>query len=162
MVKYWPGGWWFNNSIKTESSFSRPNTCIGCSKNSNNGHRATRDFFPLFYTRYSKSEHTAQLCHNLVTTLSQGCHKVVTVSITKLFQACHKVATRLLWQPCGNLVTTLSFLYGLCFNLMCGNIHEGGMGCTTDATVTSLIIHEFTVHTLFQFYNLSIKYLDLV
>ena len=48
--------------------------------------------------------------HNFVTTLSQGYNKVVTVSITKLFQACHKAA---LWQPCGNLVTTLSFLYGL-------------------------------------------------
>ena len=27
----------------------------------NNGHKATRDFSPFFYTRYSKSEHTAQL-----------------------------------------------------------------------------------------------------
>ena len=56
--------------------------------------------------------HLLSLCHNLVATLSLGCHKVVTVSITKLFQACHKLATRLLWQPCGSLVTSLSFLYG--------------------------------------------------
>ena len=64
-------------------------------------------FSHFFYTRYSKSEHTAQLCHNLVTTLSQGCHKVVTVSITKLFQACHKAATRLPQGYYGNLVATL-------------------------------------------------------
>ena len=115
MVKYWPGvhgGCWFNNSkeqVNTECSFSRPNPCIGCS---NNGHRATRGFPPLFYTRNIAYSTTAQLCHNLVTTLSQGCHKVVTVSITKLFQACHKAATRLAKGYCGNLVTTLSFLYG--------------------------------------------------
>ena len=79
----------------------------------NNGHKATRDFSPFFYTRYSKSEHTAQLCHNLVTTLSQGCDSFNYKVVSSLSQGCHKVATRLLWQPCGNLVTTLSFLYGL-------------------------------------------------
>ena len=108
---------WFNNSkeqVNTESSFSRPNPCIGCSKNSNNGHRATRDFFPFFYTRYSKSEHTAQLCHNRVTTLSQGCHKVVTVSITSCFklvtrlpQGGHKAIVATLWQPCDYLVISV-------------------------------------------------------
>ena len=81
----------------------------------------------IFYTKYSKSEHTAQLCHNLVTTLSQGCHKVVTVSITKLFQACHKAATRLPQGYCGNLVTILSFPYGIFSSrvMYCPSLHSG-------------------------------------
>ena len=65
----------------TSRSFSRPNPC--------NGHRATRDF----YTRYSKSEHTAQLCHNLVTTLSQPRHKVVTLSTRVLDKHIHPAHT---------------------------------------------------------------------
>ena len=92
---------------KNRSSFSRPNPCIGCSKNSNNGHRATRDFSPLFYTRYSKREHTAQLCHNLVTTLSQGCHKVVTVQLQSCHKGCHKAIVAILWQPCDYLVISV-------------------------------------------------------
>ena len=64
------------------------------------------------------SEHIAQLCHNLVTTLSQGCHKVVTVSITKLFRACHKAATRLPQGYCGNLVVEPKFTGLCCYEIM--------------------------------------------
>ena len=82
--------------LKTE------NPCIGCFKNYNHGHRATRDFF------FAPSIARVSIQHNFVTTLSQQpCHMVVTVSITKLFRACHKPATRLPQGYCGNLVATL-------------------------------------------------------
>ena len=68
--------------------------------------------------------HGCSTTNKVVTTLSQPCCWVVTVSNPKVFQASYQLVTRLLlplqtrlWQPCSMGETTMFFLYGHCFFL---------------------------------------------